>query len=209
MTSADDRAPAGAMTGSRRTDRASNELVGLCRGPLADGHVSQMEAHFLKGCIERNAECIGLYLFDRLYSQLSTILRDGFMDEDESRELHDTLERFVGGEAFDAIGQTVSLSTTLPVDDPEPVIEFTDAVFVVSGTFVHGERKPVHAAIEKRGGIPNASPSKRTRYFVIGELGSRDWINSNAGREIEKAVALRSDGHPLAIISEGHWSRSL
>jgi hypothetical protein len=36
---------------------------------------------------------------------------------------------------------------------------------------------------------------------VIGDLGSHDWINSNGGRKIEKAVALRSEGHPVAIIA--------
>lgn len=209
MNNRGDRAPSGGITSSRRTDRASNELVGLCRGLLADGHVSQLEAQFLKEWIERNAEFTGVYPFDRIYSQLSAILRDGFVDEDESADLHDTLVRFVGGEAFSEQGQTASRSTTLPVDDPEPVIEFPGAVFVVTGTFLHGERASVHAAIEQRGGASSGSPSRKTRYLVIGELGSRDWINSNAGRKIEKAVQLRAGGHPIAIISEAHWTRSL
>lgn len=209
MEKSDDHALVEGMTASRRVDRASNELVGICRGLLADGHVSQMEAQFLKDWIERNAQFIGLYPFRQIYAQLSAILRDGFVDEDESADLHDTLVRFVGGEAFDAKAQTASRSTTLPVDDPEPLVEFTGAVFVVTGTFVHGERARVHAAIEERGGLSGSSPSKKTRYLVIGELGSRDWINSNAGRKIEKAVSLRSEGHPVAIITEGHWSRHL
>ena len=37
MAFSDDRAPSGNMTVSRRTDRASTELVGICRGLLADG----------------------------------------------------------------------------------------------------------------------------------------------------------------------------
>ena len=209
MEKQSDRASVDGMTVSRRVDRASNELVGLCRGLLADGHVSQMEAQFLKDWIERNAEFIGLYPFNHIYAQLSAILRDGFIDEDESADLQDTLVRFVGGEVFDAKAQTASRSTTLPIDDPEPTVEFTGAVFVVTGTFIHGERALVHAVIEQRGGLTSGAPSKKTRYLVIGELGSRDWINSNAGRKIEKAVALRSDGHPLAIITEGHWSRHI
>jgi hypothetical protein len=87
MSDREDRAPVGAMTGARRADRASNELVGLCRGLLADGYVSQMEAEFLKGWIERNAQFTGVYPFDRIYSQLSSILRDGFVDADESADL--------------------------------------------------------------------------------------------------------------------------
>ena len=209
MEEENDRAPVEGITASRRVDRASNELVGICRGLLADGHVSQMEAQFLKDWIERNAQFIGLYPFGQIYGQLSAILRDGFIDEDESADLQDTLVRFVGGEAFDPKAQTASRSTTLPVDDPEPHVEFTGAVFVVTGTFVHGERTRVHAAIEQRGGLSSASLSRKTRYLVIGELGSRDWINSNAGRKIEKAVALRSEGHPVSIITEEHWSRQL
>jgi hypothetical protein len=209
MSHSDDRAPSANMTGSRRSDRATSELVGICRGLLADGHVSQMEAVFLKDWIERNAQLTGLYPFDRIYSQLSVILRDGFIDQDESADLHDTLSRFVGGEAFDAKAQTASLSTSLPIDDPEPLIDYPGSVFVVTGTFLHGERASVHAAIHARGGTSSASPSKKTRYLVIGELGSRDWINSNAGRKIEKAVALRAEGHPVSIVSERHWSQSL
>lgn len=209
MTKHDDRAPSASMTGSRRADRASNELVGLCRGLLADGHVSPMEASFLKDWIERNAEFVSMYPFNRLYSQLTEILKDGFIDPDESADLHDTLVRFVGGETLDDAGETASVSTTLPVDRPEPVISFAGSIFVVTGTFLHGQRTAVHRAIEMRGGIASGSPSKTTRYLVIGELGSRDWINSNAGRKIEKAVQLRDAGHPIAIITEAHWARGL
>lgn len=209
MDKHDDRAPSGNITVSRRADRACNELVGLCRGLLADGHVSEMEARFLKQWIERNAEFTETYPFTQLYAQLSGILRDGFLDEDESADLHDTLVRFVGGEACDEVGQTASRSTTLPVDDPEPALEFMGSVFVVTGTFLYGERAAVHAAIVSRGGISSSSPSKKTRYLVIGELGSRDWINSNSGRKIERAIALRSEGHRVAIVTEAHWSRSL
>ena len=205
----DDRAPGAGMTSGRRADRASTELVGICRGVLADGHVSQMEANFLKDWIERNAEFVGLYPFDRIYSQLSESLRDGFLDSDESADLMDTLVRFVGGEAFSPEGETASRSTTLPVDDPEPKISYPGSVFVVTGTFSYGTRNRVHAAIEERGGSNSASPSKKTRYLVIGDLGSRDWIHSNAGRKIEKAIDIRSAGNPLAIVAETCWARSL
>jgi NAD-dependent DNA ligase len=204
-----DRAPLPSMTITRRTDRATNELVGLCRGLLADGHVSPQEAAFLKDWIERNAEFVGMYPFNRLYTQLTEILKDGFIDPDESADLHDTLVRFVGGEALDDAGETASMSTTLPIDQPEPEISFTGAIFVVTGTFLHGQRTLVHQAIETRGGLTSGTPAKSTRYLVIGELGSRDWINSNAGRKIEKAVQLRDAGHPIAIITEAHWGRSL
>lgn len=200
-----DRAPAGGITESRRQDRSTNELVGLCRGLLADGHVSQMEAEFLKDWIERNSAFVGEYPFAPIYRLLSDILSDGVIDDEESADLHDTLIRFVGGEAFDAKGQTASLATSLPVTEPQPTISHTGAVFVVTGTFAFGTRSAVHEAIEQRGGLIGGSPSRKTNYLVIGELGSRDWINSNAGTKILKAVSLRDAGHPIAIVSEPHW----
>lgn len=176
---------------------------------LADGHVSQQEAEFLKGWIDRNAQFVGVYPFDQIYRLLSDILRDGIIDVEESADLHDTLIRFVGGETFDGEAQTASLSTTLPIDDPLPPIVYNQSIFVVTGTFGFGKRALVVQEIERRGGVMIASPAKKTRYLVIGELGSRDWINSNAGRKIAKAVELREAGHPLAIVSEAHWIASL
>lgn len=205
----DDRAPSGAMTRARRADRAVDELVGLCRGLLADGHVNQQEAEFLKGWIERNADFVGLYPFDRIYRQLTDTMRDGFLDHDESADLMDTLVRFVGGEAHDHQTQTASLSTALPLDDPEPILVYPESIFVVTGTFSYGARSSVCAAIESRGGISGAAPTKKTRYLIIGDLGSRDWKHSNCGTKIEKAIQLRDEGCPLSIVSERHWAATL
>ena len=204
-----DRVPASATTGARQADRASAELIDICRELLADGRVDQTEAEFLKEWIERNSDFVGTYPFDVVYLQLSAILLDGFVDPDESADLRDTLGRFVDGEAYDPANQQAPQRTTLPIDDPEPEIYFPESTFVVAGTFSYGCRAMVHAAIDARGGIVAASPSEETSYLVIGDLGSRDWINSNAGRKIERAVQLRQQGYPLAIVTEARWAESL
>lgn len=204
-----DRAPSGAMTLQRRQDRAADEMLGLCRGLLADGHVSQQEAEFLRDWIERNAEFVSHYPFNRLYGVLSQILADGVIDDDESADLHDTLIRFVGGEAFDAGAEVSARSSLLPVDVPEPGIVHVDMSFVVTGTFSFGARSLVIDEIQRLGGRVAGSPSRKTNFVVIGELGSRDWINSNAGRKILTAVELRDAGHPIAIVSERHWLEHL
>lgn len=204
-----DSAPFASMTQGRRLDRATDELVGICRGLLADGHVNQMEAEFLKGWIERNAALVGQYPYAPIYRLLSNILQDGFIDDDESADLHDTLIRFVGGETFQPEAQTASLATALPIDNPEPTVDFTGSIFAVTGTFVFGSRAEVVAAIEQRGGQVISAPAKKSRYLVVGELGSRDWVHSNAGRKIMKAVELREAGCRLSIISEPHWRAHL
>lgn len=204
-----DRAPVAAISQNRREDRAANELVGICRGLLADGHVCQQEAEFLKDWIERNAAFVGEYPFAPIYRVLSDILQDGYIDDDESADLHDTLGKFVGGEAFDPRAQTASRSTALPLDDPAPEIVHAANVFVVTGTFAYGARSKVIAEIEARAGLVATSPSRKTRYLLVGDLGSRDWVSSNAGTKIIKAVQLRGDGHPLSIVSESVWLRHL
>lgn len=209
MNDPGDRAPARVMTQARRIDSASTELIGICRELLADGHVDQAEAVFLKDWIERNSQFVGTYPFDLIYLQLSAILLDGFIEADESADLHDTLGRLLGDKTDDAAGQPVSHSTPLPFDEPEPEIYFPDCTFVVAGTFSYGSRASVHAAIDARGGSIAASPSEETHYLVVGDLGSVDWINSNAARKIERAVQLRQEGHPLAIVTEAHWAESL
>jgi len=203
------RAPSGRITAGRRLDRATDEMIGICRGLLADGHVSQQEAEFLKGWIERNAEFIGDYPFDRIYGLLADILKDGFIDDDESRDMHDTLARFVGGEAFDEESGAASVSSSLPLCVPAPVIVFPERTFLVTGTFSYGPRREVHSAIESLGGRVAGNVSKKVSYLLIGDLASRDWINSNAGLKIQECIKLRSQGSPISIISERHWSTSL
>jgi len=204
-----DRAPSAGITSKRRQDRTTDELVGICRGLLADGHVSQQEAEFLKGWIERTSEFVGSYPFSHIYKVLSDILKDGFIDADESADLHDTLIRFVGGEAFDPIAETASLSTSLPLCTPPPAIAYQGRSFLVTGTFSYGTRPLVHAAIAERGGLAAGNISKNVNFLIIGDLGSRDWINSNAGRKIQAAIELRDAGHAIAIVSEQHWASSL
>lgn len=203
------KAPSGRITSARRLDRTTDELVGICRGLLADGHVSQQEAEFLKGWVERNAEFIGEYPFDRIYAVLADILNDGVIDTDESGDLHDTLIRFVGGEAFDPDSGAASVATSLPLCVPEPAIIYPERTFLVTGTFSYGNRREVHAVIESHGGKVAGNVSRKVNYLVIGDLGSRDWINSNAGRKIQDAIALRTQGLPIAIVAEQHWTSSL
>lgn len=204
-----DRAPAPAMTASRREDRTVDELVGLCRGILADGDVSTQEAMFLQDWLRRNAHCAHRYPFSILLHRLADALRDGVVDEDEERELIEAIVKLVGGEANGEFeSQSASLSSSLPLDNPAPSIDHASP-FVVTGTFAFGPRASVMEAISSRGGLVASSVSKKVRFLVIGEVGSRDWIHSSYGRKIEKAVELRDAGVPIAIVSERHWASHL
>jgi NAD-dependent DNA ligase len=203
--------PRASFTLRQQRDRAADELVGLCRGVLADGEVSASEAKFIRDWIERNAHLATEYPFNYLYRSLHAALADGVLDPEEESDLLGTLSALVGGEIHVQAREQViaSLATTLPLCTPSPALEFEGRLFVVTGTFAFGPRASVVGAIEQRGGTVRPSLTKAANYLVIGEIGSQAWKHSSYGRKIEQAVKLRDEGGQLRIVAEPHWASFL
>lgn len=191
----------------QQKDRAADELVGICRGVLADGAVTAQEASFLRDWIERHSQFSATYPFDQLYRRLLTALTDGVLDAEEEADLLDTLLALAGGEA--SLRGKASLSTTLPLCSPAPTLVFPGTSYVVTGTFAYGPRVDVVHAIESRGAEVKASITAKIDFLVIGEIGSQAWKHSSYGRKIEKAVELRESGKAIRIVSEAHWTSFL
>lgn len=203
-----DRLSAGsAASRGRVLDRAADELIGLCRGILADGAVSEQEARFLEDWLSRHAEFADQYPFNLLFTRVREAMADGVLDEEEERDLLDCLVRLVGGEASQ--GRSRSLSTGLPYDDPPPPVVWAGQGFLVTGVFDLGPRAEVHRLIDARGGLVLKTATKAMRYLVVGSVGSADWAHSSYGRKIEKAVSMREQGAAVSIISEEHWRAAL
>ena len=96
-----------------------------------------------------------------------------------------------------------------PFDKPQPIIEFTDRKFVLSGNFLYGTKKECENEITERGGIINKGVSSATDYLLIGSKGSPDYKHGSYGSKIVKAMDLRSNYGVPAIISEEHWKSQL
>lgn len=201
-------APSASMTVSWRHDRAVDELIGVCRGILADGALNSTEAGFLLHWLERHREFADSFPFNVLYPRVHDALADGVLDMDEERDLLEALLSVVGGEAQE-VGGSNSLSTELPFDHPCPALRYVGYGFVLTGTFEFGKRSAVKFEIESRGGIVLAAVTGKTNYVIVGEVGSRDWIHSSYGRKIQCAVELRERGGAIAIVAERTWSTSL
>ena len=181
-------------------DRQIDEVIGLCKGILADGMVNQGEAETLLKWLENNRESANKWPNCVLYPRIEAMLQDGILDDEEESELLALLTGVTGSPEHTAEG--TSASTALPLDDPAPRVSFNNEVFCLTGRFASGPRREVEAAVEKRGGHLKDSPTKKTSFLVIGELGSRDWQHSPFGRKIEKAIEYREKGAPIALISE-------
>ncbi|MDT8895484.1 BRCT domain-containing protein [Halomonas sp. I1] len=195
------------MNLARNTTRDANELTGIARGVLADGALNQTEAEFLLKWFDERPESLAVWPFNVIFQRLSDALEDGQLDAEEERDLIELLLDFTGGGSTD--GAVASRASTLPLNSPEPEIEFEGAHFCLTGAFATGSRKECEREIADRGGMPKPSVTKKTSYLVIGNVGSTDWANTTYGRKIEKAVMLRDDGGQIAIVSERHWAEAL
>ncbi len=186
----------------RMTSRQIDELVGLCKGSILDGAVSQCEAEYLRAWLEANRECAGTWPACALYPRIAEMLKDGILDSDEERELLDMLVKLAGGMPE----QGVNAATALPLDNPAPDMVFRERRFCVTGVFTFGPRKRVQTVIEAAGGEMLPGVRKDLNYLVIGSIGTDSWKHSSFGTKILKAVDYKAQGVPIAIVSEAHWA---
>jgi hypothetical protein len=196
-----------AFNATRRSERSTSELIGLAKGIIADGEVSRPEFGMLLSWLEANPEATFYYPGNVLLCRVHRIIEDRVVDDEELDDLGDLLKEMTGMAHGPIRG--ANAATTLPFDHPPPQMQWTGSVFVFTGKFAYGPRSVCEREVCGRGGQCAPSPSKRTRYLVIGTVGSRDWFHTTHGRKIEHAVNLREKGVPIAIISEDHWAMSL
>lgn len=185
-----------------------DELIGICRGVLGDGAVTESEAKLLAHWMESNREVAEEWPARQLFHRLREMLVDGILDPEEQGELLDLLQSLTGA-GLPLPAQARSFTTTLPLSSPLPEVLFDARRFCLTGKFAFGSRKQCEDQIVQRRGIPQTEPTHETNFLVIGSMGSSDWIHSTYGRKIEYAVALRESGIPISIVAERHWVEAL
>lgn len=195
-----------AAASQRVQDRLIDELIGICRGVIADDHVDEREAIFLGQWIENHREIADRWPVNILYSRIVEMLKDGVLNTEEQGQLLETLRDLTGEST---LYQEPNRSTSLPLNKPAPAVQFADKNFVLTGRFVYGSKLDCEETILELGGHVMDAPGQDTDYLVIGEMGSPEWVHTTFGRAIERSVELREGGAKLAIISEEHWVDAL
>ncbi|MEX0943895.1 MAG: BRCT domain-containing protein [Pseudomonadales bacterium] len=193
-------------TPGRIQDRLIDELIGICRGVIADGLVDEREAIFIGQWIEAHRDIAECWPVNILYARLTEMLKDGVLSAHEQLDLLETLREITGESG---VFIEADRSTSLPLDRPQPVVVFKDRTFCLTGRFAFGSNLECEETIAELGGSVVSTLGKDTDYLVIGELCSPDWAHTTFGRMIERAVELRDQGLAIAIISEEHWVNSL
>lgn len=198
-----DGTPVHRLYAGRVHDRVIAELLGVVKGMICDGVLSDGEAVALKQWLYSHPDAVAHFPGNVLAQRLQAVFADGILDEDERAELAD-LMRSIAGETEEQTGN-LNRATRLPCDMPPPTIFFDGKEFCLTGLFAYGARKACEAEISARGGRCAKAPTRQTDYLIIGIEASAAWVQGDHGTKIEHAVRLKEKGHRIAIVAEEHW----
>lgn len=202
-----DEARAGRFADRYVTSRSLDEMIGLCKGILADGTVVEREAALLEQWCAANSVLVTQWPASVLSRRLRQIFADGRVDEDERADLRDLLQQIVGGPPEASLADRYAIA--LPLDTPPPTILISGSSFCFTGKFIYGTRKLCMSAVSVRGGYAAKDVTSAVQFLVVGTLATEAWIHGTFGRKIEAAIALRDNGFPIKIVSEEHWTKQL
>ena len=182
-------------------------MVGLVRGVIADGVVSQDEAAHLAEWTREHPEVATRWPANLLARRLERIFLDGRVDGREKKHLAALLSQLAANPA--GFGSGFQLATDLPLTDPEPEVVFDGNNFLFAGEMAYG---PLHACereVQELGGICEGTLNRRTDYVVIGSLAAADWSQQAFGDVLDEVAQYGARGVPVAVISERHWTSAL
>lgn len=194
---------------ARMDRRSADVLAGLAAGIAADGVVKIEEAQFLRQWIETQLAHLDDPVINLLYQRISLMLQDGVLDAEESAELLDTLRGFAGLTVASPTAKAYTAPNPLPLNQPAPDIICEGRVFLFTGTMAFGPRRECEKLVIDRGGEIGASVSRKVNFLVVGSIGNEQWRHTSYGTKILRAVELREEGFPIAIVGEEQWQRAL
>lgn len=198
---------AGVLSAQRAVEQGLAEMVGLVRGVIADGRVSQDEAERLSEWAKDHPEVAIRYPANLLSRRLERIFMDGRVDAAERRRLGSMLTQLAENPGGLAAG--FALATDLPLTYPPPEVVFEGHTFVFGGDMAYGPTHACEREVSELGGMCEHAVSRRTNYVVIGALAATDWSQSDFGALIDEVVQYRGRGVPIAVISEEQWAAAL
>lgn len=191
-----------------KIERDTNELIGMCRGIMADGKVNQDEAEFLAQWLESTRHLEDRFPYNILYPRIAAMLEDGILDKEEQAELFLLLKEVINpieddsGVLPENKGITSTPSEYIFDILPESY-DFSGKKVVLTGTFYFGKRKDVQDVIADIGGVNGGKNiTKDVDLLIVGGEGNKNWKHSTHGNKIAAAFDAKKSNQNLIIISE-------
>lgn len=191
----------------RNLTRATQTLLGICAGLVADGQINDREVAFLSTWLAENQEVAAIWPGSAIAQRLRDVLADGVITAEEKESLVTLLQQLSGNEFADT-GAAAPAAPGIPCDFTVDVV-FDGKSFCFTGEFAFGTRAACHKAVARTGGLPADGVTSRLDYLVVGAGCSPDWANTTYGRKIEAALEKQAKLGRPAIIAEAHWFAAL
>lgn len=190
-----------------RSRKATEHLLGICNGLIADSRITAEEVLFLQTWLGDHAWLRDEWPGKAIAHRIDAILDDGFITQTECSDLLETLRDIVQTD-FTATGSATADSPVLPIDD-DPSIFFRDMIFCFTGRFAWGTRATCERSTLALDATVVDNVTQRLNYLVIGSMLEPTWLHTTFGRKILKAVEYRDAGHDVIIVSEAQWAAAI
>ncbi len=182
------------------TDPSLAEMLGLCRGILADGVVTEEESAVLRDWVHGHPHLATQWPGDVLAGRLQDIYADGVVSPEERADLKTLLDHVVANPpAPQAVCQACPDGI---FDQPPPHVSFHGKNFCFAGQFVFGTLERCRRVVEQRAGQVQFEPQWDTHYLVIGAV-------EHNQAAVNRVRSLKELGAPCKIVAEEHWSAQL
>jgi len=192
--------------GNRALTRATQVLMGIVTGIVADGQLHESEVLMLNTWLTENADVTTVWPGSAVAQMLRTALADGVITPEERAHMLHELQALAGTD-FSETGSSSSNVAGLPYDH-DAQVTICGAAICHTGVFLYGTRAACEKLTHKAGGIALPTVTRKATYLVVGTHVSPAWVNTSYGRKIQQAMELKQAGHPIGIIAEEWWLKA-
>lgn len=186
-------------------------LHGLMAGIVGDGEITETEIRGLSSWLTEHDHLRTCWPYDEVGSLVTSVLRDGRIDDDERTQLHNFFGEFIALADNRTIvsPQLIQGASFTGLCAVCPEITFEGRRFVFTGASNKYSRAQFRSAVEGLRGHVSESVSGKTDYLIIGAEGNPCWAFACYGRKVEMAVALRKQGVRLLLVHENDFHDAL
>lgn len=181
------------------TTKSLQTLNGILFGISCDGIVTKDEFLALKNWLDDNRQLSGNYPFDMLYSEISRILEDGIVTDEELARLLTVCRQVLN--PVETASEAPPAETTYS-GDPRLLRSMTGKTVCITGEFSFGSRAEVLELLTSAGAVVKDSVTKSVDILIVGGCGSENWACGNYGNKVKKAVEMQGKGHKIVIVKE-------
>ena len=165
---------------------ATQILNGIIKGIITDDVITEEECVNLRSWLYENNYLSGHFPFDKLYSDIESVLSDGVLTPEEALSIKKEICNFLD-----------------PVESlRKDVTSLKGKRICLSGNFAFGQKSAVERYITEQGGIIETSVKKTTDILVVGDYECRSYSNGAYGTKVKKAIEYNGKGCNIQISKE-------